>query len=127
MNLSELVRVPETPGHVSSTARTDKTRLVVFLTKRNSWDFPGGPVVENPPATAGNTGDVGSIPGSGRSPGEGNGNPLQYSCLGNVMDREAWQGSQGSQRVVSDSADTELTPLPRREQGVGRAVSSVPQ
>ena len=57
MNLSELVRVPETPGHVSSTARTDKTWLVVFLTKRNSWDFPGGPVVENPPATAGNTGD----------------------------------------------------------------------
>ena len=42
----------------------------------------------NPPA---NAGDVGSIPGSGRSPGEGNGNPLQYSCLGNPMDRGAWQ------------------------------------
>ena len=37
-----------------------------------------------------NTGDLGSIPGSGRSPGEGNGNLLQYSCLGNPMDREAW-------------------------------------
>ena len=37
-----------------------------------------------------NTGDLGLIPGSGRSPGEGNGNPLQYSCLGNPMDREAW-------------------------------------
>ena len=36
------------------------------------------------------TGDVGSIPGSGRSPGEGNGNPLQYSCLENPMDRRAW-------------------------------------
>jgi len=40
--------------------------------------FPGGSVIKNPPA---NTGDRGSIPGSGRSPGEGNGNLLQYSCL----------------------------------------------
>jgi len=38
-------------------------------------------------------GDMGSIPGSGRSPGEGNGNPLQYSCLENPMDREAWQAT----------------------------------
>ena len=37
-----------------------------------------------------NVGDLGSIPGSGRSPGEGNGNPVQYSCLGNPMDRGAW-------------------------------------
>ena len=44
-------------------------------------------MVKNPPA---NAGDVGSIPGLGRSPGEGNGNPLQYSCLGNLMDRAAW-------------------------------------
>ena len=41
-------------------------------------------------ASACNAGDLGSIPGSGRSPGEGNGNPLQYSCLENSMDREAW-------------------------------------
>ena len=41
-------------------------------------------------ASASNAGDPGSIPGSGRSPGEGNGNPLQYSCLENPMDREAW-------------------------------------
>ena len=40
--------------------------------------------------SAGNAGDLGSIPGSGRSPGEGNGNPLQYSYLENPMDREAW-------------------------------------
>ena len=45
-------------------------------------------MVKNPPV---NTGDKGSFPGLGRSPGEGNGNPLQYSCLGNPMDREAWQ------------------------------------
>ena len=49
--------------------------------------FPGGSEVK---ASACNAGDLGSIPGSGRSPGEGNGNPLQYSCLENPMDREAW-------------------------------------
>ena len=48
-------------------------------------------VVKNPPANAGNSRDLGSIPGLGRSLGEGNSNPLQYSCLGNVIDREAWQ------------------------------------
>ena len=54
------------------------------------WGFPGGSVVKNPPA---NAGDVDLIPGSGRSPGEGNGNLLQYSCLGNSMDREAWRAT----------------------------------
>ena len=47
-------------------------------------------VVKNPPANAGDIRDVGLIPGSGRSPREGNGNPLQYSCLENPMDRGAW-------------------------------------
>ena len=47
----------------------------------------GGSAVKNTPASAG---DAGSIPESGKSPGEGSGNPLQYSCLGNPMDREAW-------------------------------------
>ena len=53
-------------------------------------DLPDGLVVKNPPA---NSGDSGSIPESGRSPGEGNSNPLQYSCpvfMGNPMDRGAW-------------------------------------
>ena len=49
--------------------------------------FPGGSAVKNPPAKAQG---VGSIPGSGRSTGEGNRNPLQYSGLGNPMDRGAW-------------------------------------
>ena len=49
--------------------------------------FPGGSAVKNLPARAG---DAGSIPETGRSPGEGNGNPLQYSCLRNPMDRRAW-------------------------------------
>ena len=52
--------------------------------------FPGGSAVKNPPA---NAGDTGSIPGLGRSPGEGNDYPLQYSCLGNPMDRGAWQAA----------------------------------
>ena len=47
-------------------------------------------MVKNPPANAGDVRDIGLILGSGRSPGEGNGNPLQYSCLGNLMDRGAW-------------------------------------
>ena len=47
-------------------------------------------VVKNPPANAGDMRDMGSIPGSGRSPGGGHDNPLQYSCLENPMDRGAW-------------------------------------
>ena len=54
-------------------------------------------VVKNPPANAGDIRDTGSIPGWGRSPGGGHGNPLQYSCLKNLMDRGAW--SIESQRV----------------------------
>ena len=50
-------------------------------------DLPGS---SDGKATASNAGDLGSIPGWGRSPGEGNGNPLQYSCLENPMDRAAW-------------------------------------
>ena len=49
--------------------------------------FPGNSVVKNPPAKAG---DAGSIPESGRSPGGGNGNPHQYSCLENPIDRGVW-------------------------------------
>ena len=58
--------------------------ILLLLTPQG---FPGGSEVKNPHA---NAGDVGSIPGSGRSPGEWNGNPLQYSWLGNPMDRGAW-------------------------------------
>ena len=66
--------------------------------------FPGGSVVKNPPANAGATGDAGLIPGSGRSPEEGNGNPLQYSCLGNPMGRGAWRATVHG--VVKESATT---------------------
>ena len=52
--------------------------------------FPGGSEVK---ASSCNAGDLGLIPGSGRSPGEGNGNPLQYSCLENPTNREAWRAT----------------------------------
>ena len=55
--------------------------------------FPSGSVVKNLPADPEDTGDAGLIPGWGRSPGEENGNPLQYSCPENSMDRGAWQGT----------------------------------
>ena len=54
------------------------------------WGFPGGSVVKHPPT---NAGDMSSIPGSGRSPAGGNGNPLQYSCLENSMDKGAWRAT----------------------------------
>ena len=65
--------------------------------------FPGGSAVKNLPASAG---DKGLIPALGRFPGEANGNPLQYSCLGNPMDREAWQATVHG---VSKESDTKLS------------------
>ena len=59
----------------------------IILSYIPSMGFPGGSVVKNPRASAR---DAGSIPGSGSSPGEGNGNPLQYSYLGDPMDRGTW-------------------------------------
>ena len=61
-----------------------------FALSTKMMGFPGTSVVKNPPAHAG---DTGSIPGLGRSPGERNDNPLQYSCLGNPMDRGAWRAT----------------------------------
>ena len=63
------------------------TPLVLVGSCLRLLGFPGGSVVKNPPAKGG---DTGSIPGLGRSPGEGNGTPLLYSCLGNPTDRGAW-------------------------------------
>ena len=64
--------------------------------------FPGGSEVK---ASASNAGDLGSIPGLGRSPGEGNGNPLQYSCLENPMDREALVGYSPPGHKESDTTE----------------------
>ena len=74
--------------------------------------FPGGTMVKNPPANTGDTREAALIPGSIRSPGEGNGNPLQYSCLENPMDRGAWRaivrGVPKSQTGLSMQARTEF-------------------
>ena len=82
-----------------------------------NWGFPGGASgkkkkKKNQPANAGDTRDTGSIPGSGRSPGKGNGNPFQYSCLGNPLDRGSWQatvhGVVKSQTRLKDSVHTHI-------------------
>ena len=68
--------------------------------------FQGAVVVKNPSANAGDLTDVGSIPASGRSPGEGHSNPPQYSCLENPMDRGAWEATVPK---VAESDMTEVT------------------
>ena len=68
----------------------DTTEVTEHTKTGNTYDLPGGPVVKNLPASAG---DVGSIPGSGKPPRVGNSNSLQYSCLENPMDRGAWQAT----------------------------------
>ena len=81
MGLDYMARSPLLSSHCSS----------MFLVLEDFFlvdsGFPGG---SDSKESACNAGDLGLIPGSGRSPGEGNGNPLQYSCLENCMDRGAW-------------------------------------
>ena len=72
---------------------------------RISW-FLGGSVVKNPSAKVGDTGDAGSIPGLRRYPGDGYGNPLQYSCLAHTMDRGVWRATMRGVRVRCDRACT---------------------
>ena len=71
-------------GHSMITWKRDRLPTLVFL------GLPGG---SDSKESACNAGDLGLIPGSGRSPGDGNGNPLQYSCLGNPIDRGAWRAA----------------------------------
>ena len=82
-----------------------KTRLTKHSTAQTyKWASRVVLVVKNSPANAGDVRDVGSVPGLGRSPGRGHGNPLQYSRLENSMDREAWRAIV--QRVtVSDTTE----------------------
>ena len=76
--------IPVIPRHAPAPSNN------LVSTDSSCWGFPGGSVVKNPPANAQN---VGSVPGSGRSPGEGHGNSLRYPCLEDPMDREAWQAT----------------------------------
>ena len=76
--------------------------LVIMI--NNSWSetaitFAPTLVVKNLPANVGDIKDMGSVPGLGRSSGEGNGNPLQYCCLENPMNREPWQATVHGIRV----------------------------
>ena len=83
--------------------------MLLFLNHTN-WtvDIPGGTVVKNLPANAGGTG---LIPGSGRSPGEGNGKPRQGSCLENSMDRGAWRAYSPGGHKESDMTKHKAKPI----------------
>ena len=92
-------------------------RTVIFCYPVPSlMGFPGGSMVKSLPENAGDAGGTSSIPGSRRSPGEGNGNPLRYSCLGNPMDRGAWwaavHGVPKGQKRVTDWAPRHVPSLP---------------
>ena len=71
-------------------AKVTGTLLGLSILYTVNIKFLGFPGSSEGKASACNAGDLGSIPGSGRSPGEGNGSPLQYACLENPLDREAW-------------------------------------
>ena len=95
VNLLNSTAPPPPPSSFNLASFPPLKSLLVFK------GFPGGAEIK---ASACNVGDLGSVPRSGRSPGEGNGNRLQYSCLGNPMDREAWQVTGGHKRVRHDLA-----------------------
>ena len=81
---------------IQTTSSVMKTEVVFY----SIWNYSGGAMVKNLSA---NAGDAGSIPGSGRSPAGGSGNPLQSPCLGNTMAREVWRATvHGSQRDTHD-------------------------
>ena len=85
------IKLPTSAGSLKSKRVPEKQLFLLF------WGFPGGSEVT---ASAWNVGDLGSIPGWGRFPGEGNGNPLQYSCLKNPV--EGVHGVSKSQKQLSD-------------------------
>ena len=83
---------------------TSGFRSTLFLLNRRTG-FPGGLVVKNLSANTGDARDTGSMPGSGRSPGEGNGNPLQYSCLENPHGQRSLAGYGPWSRKELDTAE----------------------
>ena len=87
----QLLLEPDTLRHISEEAETALAPRRDQGGTERSGGFPGGAVVKTPLASAGDARDMGSIPGSGRFHGVGNGNPLQYSSLEHPMDRGAWR------------------------------------
>ena len=85
------------------TSRLNGVRVLTGCLSNTS--FPGGLVVKNPPASAGDAVGIGLIPGWGRSPGEGNGNPLQYSSWENPMDRAGWLATVHAVAKELDTTD----------------------
>ena len=115
MQIVQLHTLLEVPAGNKKNKLPDTMQVRVCLRKKKKrtkshQGFPGGSEVK---ASTCNAGDLGSIPGSGRSPGEGNGNPLQDSCLENSMDRGAWwatvHGVAKSQTRLSDFTFTSLS------------------
>ena len=87
----------------------ESLRLQDNLLTTGLWGgFPGGTVVKPLPASAGDARDAGSIPGSARPPGEGDGNPLQYSCLRYPLDRRAWRATvhRATESVTTEHVGT---------------------
>ena len=110
------------PSHTNRQAVTNLSTCVTHV------GFPGGLVVKNPPV---NAGDTGSIPGSGRSPGEGNGGPLQDSCLGNPMGRVTLQAVVHGVKKESDTTywlknNVKYNPRPNQDLAVTPEDSLVP-
>ena len=81
--------------------------IVIFIFIFLRSGFPGGSVVKNPPANAGDAGVMGLIPGSGRCPGVGNSNLLQYSCLENSLDRGVWWATQSMESYTTEQLSTQ--------------------
>ena len=103
--------------HVSCIGRQIKNHGWEWLRNNDEIGFPDDPLIRNPPVRVA---DTSSIPGSGRPPREGSGNPLQYSCLENPMDKEAWRIVQGvakSQTWLSDWVHTHPHLPPRIHRG----------
>ena len=86
-DLSDPGMAPRSPALQVDSSPDELLGKIIYVCMSVYMGFPGGSEVK---ASASNVGDLGSIPGLGRSPGEGNGNPLQYSCLKNPMDKGAW-------------------------------------
>ena len=109
--LGKLSEHPGTTHHVSAPKQgrmdlSKGTPLSVFADDdKQELGSPHDAVVKNPPANAGDTRDAGLIPGSGRSPGVGNSNPLQYSCLKNSTDIGAWWAIVHTGRKESDRTE----------------------